>query len=155
MVKDAMRIKASTPQSTGDVVDKEGEQVHRNPFTSQTLMEALKEFAEKLGKENRGRLLAANIKNNTPEKRSDEAIVLTLDHIAVEREFQEYRSELLTWLKLELKNDYLTLDYEVRKVHEQEATAKPFTNRERIEVLARKNPNLVQLMKKLDLDVDL
>ncbi len=64
---------------------------------------------------------------------------------------ENLKQDLLTYLRTALKNNYITLEINIRKVEEKELR---YTNREKFEYLAEKYPKLRDLQSRLDLDPD-
>ena len=69
----------------------------------------------------------------------------------LEDELNQKRSDLLHFLKQSLGNRKLTLHTRIR---ENQKETKPYTDREKFEKMAAKNPALFKLKDKLDLDIE-
>lgn len=88
--------------------------------------------------------------SNEPEIKG-ETIVLGLDNVIQESDFQKLKPMVLSFLKKELKNDHINLKAIVLK---GKTTKKTFTDTERFNSLCKKNPALRSLKELLSLDFE-
>ena len=95
------------------------------------------------------------LKRRDPEVDIENATVhIKLDHKAAKLEFDGYRSDLLGKLKSKLRNDNIQLSFDILKQKDDADKGKLFTNSDKFNKLAEKNPALKSLRKKLGLDYD-
>jgi DNA polymerase-3 subunit gamma/tau len=82
----------------------------------------------------------------------DYNICVSLDNKVQEEVLSEERSNILGYLKTELENDKITLKIDVRPVKEEEMKA--YTPEDKFKKMANKNPNLLTLKEKFDLEIN-
>ncbi len=78
-------------------------------------------------------------------------ITLKLTNLIQQDILEDFKSELLQHLRDSLDNDQITLDVDILKGDE---TKMIYTNKEKFNHLAEKNPNLKILQERLGLDPD-
>jgi DNA polymerase-3 subunit gamma/tau len=81
----------------------------------------------------------------------DEQIKLIIANKFQKVAIENLKQDLLAYLRTELKNNFIKLDLEIRKIEEKELR---YTSREKFEYLAEKYPKLRDLQSRLDLDPD-
>ena len=119
------------------------------PFTQTELTGAWDEFAEKLKIPYPH--LYSTLKNSHPALIEDWNIAFTLDNKMLEDELTGHKTEMLEFLRNRLKNYKIKLQTTIAEVQK---TRKPYTDREKFELMAEKNPNLRTLRETLDLDIE-
>lgn len=76
---------------------------------------------------------------------------ITVDNKMQESIFRAERPYLLNYLRTTLKNFSIEVGV---KVEESTAVKRPYTNQEKFQHMAAKNPQLVELRKRFNLDFD-
>lgn len=120
-----------------------------NNFSPQDLYIAWDNYADQLKKSHPH--IAGTLKNGRPALREDWAIHYTLENRLIEGEFNLIRGEMTDFLRKNLQNFRITLQ---TTIAENDVTRKPYTDREKFERMAEKNPNLKTLKETLDLDIE-
>ena len=86
-----------------------------------------------------------------PEVKEDFTIELTIDNVVQEKELNDRKMDMLTFLREQLKNSKMQLQTVLNKNPEN---IKPFTPQEKFKKMNEKNPNLKKLKDKFDLEID-
>ncbi len=95
--------------------------------------------------------LASILNNHIPELQSGNILHVKLKNKTQDNELKEQKSNIFLFLKSELKN--ATLELETQLVLDEQFSTKAFTAAEKAKLMAKKNPALLLLTKKFDLDV--
>lgn len=119
------------------------------PFTTEALLKEWDAFAETIRSSHPH--LYTNLKTSRPELGERWNITFMLDNKVLESELPSIRGELTEWLRSRLKNQSITLQ---TTVAESAVTRKPYTDREKFDQMAGRNPNLLDLKEALDLDIE-
>jgi hypothetical protein len=98
--------------------------------------------------------LASILKNHQPILHKGNLLCVKLKNVTQEKELITEKSKLLLYLRRKLKNAHLQLDVEV-VIDEQGEQKKAYTAAERAKLMLEKNPSLLSLSKKFDLDVEI
>jgi len=120
-----------------------------HPFTQDELNKLWGEFAEKLRIDKPH--LFAMMSSRPPSPEEGFTIVITIDNKILEEEFREIRGELTGFLRSGLNNNRIELQ---ARVIENHTDLKPYTDKEKFEKMAAKNPELNTLREQLDLDIE-
>ncbi len=91
--------------------------------------------------------------NHVPELVNGTVLHVKLKNVTQEKELNEEKTKLFGFLKSSLKNARLSLETEI--VMGDIGVKKAFTAAERAKLMAEKNPSLLSLTKKFDLDVEI
>ena len=118
-------------------------------FSQDRLNEVWKAYADKLAKTQPG--FYATLTRYSPLLKENYLIELTLDNAAQEEDLKDKKMELLSILRNELKNNKVDI---ITKVIDSPHIDKPYTNTEKFNKMAEKNPNLTKLKNQLGLDVE-
>ncbi len=97
--------------------------------------------------------LASIMKNHKPELKENTILFLKLKNATQKTELNEDKPALFHYLKIKLHNANLSLEMEVTEASKH--VKKAFTAAERAKAMAEKNPDLLLLTKKFDLDVEM
>ncbi len=116
------------------------------PLTEQNLKAALDEFAHQ-----RKAFQAEYHLLQQPYELRGETVVLHLHNTVQENLLNELKSELVRHLRQQLSNDNIRVEGEL---HFSENQPVIYTNREKLNYLTEKNPNISLLVKTLGLDPD-
>lgn len=82
---------------------------------------------------------------------ANEIIITLLNHSQLEK-FQELKQEMLDTIRKELKNNIVVLKFDLKQ--EESTTVKAYKPIEKFKVMSEKNPALLELKKRFDLDID-
>ena len=119
------------------------------PFTPSELVLAWDDFAETL--KNKFPHLYSTLKSSRPALLEDWNISFTIDNKVLEEELTAHKTEMMEFLRTRLNNFRIRLQTSVAEVQK---TRKPYTDREKFDLMAEKNPNLKTLRETLDLDIE-
>lgn len=121
-------------------------QVENKPFTAEQLQETWKAFAEHRKK------YKAEYQLLTQEfEIHDSTIVLHLMNPVQETLLNEMKSDLMQFIRERLQNYSIQVTGDYKNTDTKKVI---YTNREKFEHLAEKNPNLLELKERLGLDPD-
>jgi DNA polymerase-3 subunit gamma/tau len=120
-----------------------------HPFTQDELRKLWGQFAEKLRIDKPH--LFTMMSSRAPALEEGFIIVITIDNKILEEEFREIRSELAGFLRSGLNNNRIDIQARVVENHTE---LKPYTDKEKFEKMAAKNPELNSLREQLDLDIE-
>ncbi len=138
------------PEKKNDVIAEEALPDIANPFDAKSFERCWMNFAAQLQKEGRITLHTAFLKN-VPVINDDFSITFTVDSSAVEKDMNEIKTALLSYLRKNLSNYKINLNVvvDIATVNEN-----PYTPSEKFKKLAEKNPLLNDLKQKFDLEID-
>jgi hypothetical protein len=125
--------------------------IQRNdPFTAEMLKKAMLIFSERIKEESS--MLYTALSTHEPEIRENSGILLTLDNPILQKEINKYWNELLEFLKNELRNDIIQLE---TTVSAQATEARKFlSDKDKLDAMKEKNPEVKTLMDQLNLELD-
>jgi DNA polymerase III subunit gamma/tau len=86
-----------------------------------------------------------------PVLKEDYSVEFCVDNTITEGELHQKKNELIAYLKQELNNGQITLKTVIPEVPRG---SRPYTDKEKFQYLAGKNPNMLGLKEQLDLDID-
>ncbi|MBE0648529.1 MAG: DNA polymerase III subunit gamma/tau [Bacteroidales bacterium] len=95
--------------------------------------------------------LATTLTSRKPSLKEEWTIEFEVDNRILEEELNQKRSELLEFLRRTLDNYQITLQ---TRIQENAVERKPYTDKEKFEKMAEKNPALNKLKEQLDLDIE-
>ncbi|MBC8460833.1 MAG: DNA polymerase III subunit gamma/tau [Deltaproteobacteria bacterium] len=95
--------------------------------------------------------LATTLASSDPILKEGWQIEFELDNRILEEELNQKRGELLEFLKKNLNNYQISLQTRIPENHKE---VKPYTDKEKFEKMAAKNPALNKLKEQLDLDIE-
>jgi DNA polymerase-3 subunit gamma/tau len=119
-------------------------------FTFDTFLKTWNDYAAKLKTEGKANLLSIFI-TNAPVMLKPNEFEVQVGNKVQENLFKTERPHLLNYLRSTLKN--FGIEVSVR-VEEQTTVKRPYTNQEKFQYLAAKNPQLTELRKRFNLDFD-
>ena len=79
-------------------------------------------------------------------------VCITLDNKVQEEVINDEKTKLLGYLKSQLENDNISLTVEVTAFKEEEMKA--YTAEDKFKKMVKKNPDLLNLKDKFDLEID-
>ena len=121
----------------------------KNPVSQEAIKKAWLLYARRI--EKRNPRLASILNNHIPELKSGTILSVKLKNVTQENELKEQKAIMFPFLKQELQNALIELETTV--VVEGQQANKAFTSAEKAKLMAKKNPALLLLTKKFDLDV--
>jgi DNA polymerase-3 subunit gamma/tau len=120
-----------------------------SPFTQAELIMLWDEYADTL--RNGFPHLFSTLKNFRPRLKEDWLVEFTLDNKVVEDELFQKKAELMEFLRSRLNNYKIRLE---TTVADTQRALKPYTDKEKFEKMAEKNPALRTLREELDLEIE-
>jgi DNA polymerase-3 subunit gamma/tau len=120
-------------------------------FDDSTLEKFWQKYAEMLLKEGKMALHTAFLKRK-PVIMDDFVLGFTVDSVSLEKDLNEIKTALLTFLRKNLLNYKINLKTDVQIASKD--SENPYTPSEKFNKLAEKNPALNDLKKKFDLEID-
>ncbi|GHT08192.1 DNA polymerase III subunit gamma/tau [Bacteroidia bacterium] len=130
-----------------NAVKKELATVYNDSFTKEELIAAWKEYAYAADD--------VHLKNTmlyiTPELKENNKVEITVLNPEQEHKFQEKNLEIKEFLFAQLKNNQIVLEV---KINEDNSSQTPFTDKEKYNYMADKNPTLSKLVKEFNLRLD-
>ena len=121
------------------------------PFSMTELEPVWNEYANQLQKQGRMTVSAALTKRK-PELRDNFALVFAVDSAAAEKDLNDQKADLLSFLRKKLSNYKLSLSIIIATG--DSADSKPYTPSEKFKKLAEKNPMMLELKKRFDLEIE-
>jgi DNA polymerase-3 subunit gamma/tau len=119
------------------------------PFTQEALINLWDEYAERL--KNDSPHLYSTMKNSRPQLDNDWNIRFTLDNKVLHDELNNNKTALMEFLRNRLNNYRIQLH---TIVAETPRNHKPYTDKEKFDRMAEKNPALRNLREELDLEIE-
>jgi DNA polymerase-3 subunit gamma/tau len=120
-------------------------------FTAEQIEESLARYAET--KKEESALYYAALTTFKPVLQPGNVLVVTVENKILEKEFNDRRNTLLEHLRSEMKNDLITL--QVIITEKPSETKKYMNDRDKLDDMASKNPNVNKLRDQLNLELDL
>jgi DNA polymerase-3 subunit gamma/tau len=146
----ALSIKKPVSKNSGVEQKDEPEKIQSaEPFTQSDLGTAWAEFAEKQ-KDSSPHLWAA-LRNYRPGLLPDWQIEFILDNKLLAEELGHKKGELSEFLRVKLNNSNIQI---VTKIAETSKETRPYTDKDKFEKMAEKNPQLRNLREELDLEIE-
>ena len=127
------------------------EKRNEQTFSQKDLNEKWVQYAnekENIGKHN----LLSVMKNKKATLKENFNVCITLDNKVQEEVLNEEKTKLLGYLKTQLENDSISLTVDVTPLKEEEMKA--YTAEDKFKKMAKKNPELLNLKDKFDLEID-
>lgn len=149
----SIRIKRSANTSKEAEAANNSEQqkksvLENKTFDEDTLKRAWMDYADTIEEDIH---LSNALKMLQPLVRPEYRVEVLVSNQVVQRKLEQLQMELLNHLRGKLRNSLIQLDI---LLDEREETFKPFTAREKFDVMAKKNPNLLLLYKTFGLDIN-
>ncbi len=125
--------------------------IREKDFDEQTLLEKWGKYADTLAKDKPR--LAAALRHHNPDITETNVIRITVENKNLKEDFENnLKPDLMDYLKNELENDRITLRIDVEKVPGN--SKKPYTPEEKYEYMKKKNPEIEDMRKLFDLDLE-
>jgi DNA polymerase-3 subunit gamma/tau len=145
-------VKANMPSVNETLATENKEVVFENKaFTAEEMMKVIQAFA--LARNQAGnRQLFTTITTAKVELSDKNSIILHIQNEAQKEILTAVKQDFLDFVRKELSNN--TVGLEIRIEAEQTSTAKAYKPADKFKMLAEKNPSLLELKKRLDLELD-
>lgn len=149
-IKGTISIRQAVRSSESNVASEDAEEYEQaNPFTAAELLEAWNEFIPRL-KDDMPHLFSSLVQFS-PVLNEDMSIDIVLENKLLEAELFQKKGELLGFLRSKLGNSSITLN---TRVEENARETRPYTDKEKFETMAARNPALLRLKENLDLEIE-
>ncbi len=122
----------------------------KEEFTQDEFLKYWSEYAAKVKAEGKKNMLSI-FNSAAPVMLSPGVYEVAVGSKALETEFKSERAYLLNFLRTSLKNFSIEVN---SRIDEQVVTKRPYTNQEKFQHMAAKNPQLAELKKRFNLDFD-
>lgn len=122
----------------------------KEDFDQNRLMNIWKEYLEIIKSEGRQKIYSS-LSNKQLTLRENFVVDLQLENEIQMSFFQEEKPELLRFMREKLNNFSLQFEVVITKGTQ---TLEPYSPQEKFEYMAKKNPYLLELKRKLDLDIE-
>ena len=145
-------IKMPVPTTGNDALTTDEEQARyeiATPFTQSGLIRFWDEYADNL--KNESPHLYSTLKNSRPALQDHWNISLTIDNKVQEDELNMRKTEMMEFLRSHLNNYKIQIQ---TTIAETQKNLKPYTDKEKYELMAGKNPALRTLREELDLEIE-
>lgn len=156
----AKQAKTSTPKISDlksvlkgglkkETTSAKGIEKRESPFTQQQLKDSWLAFTEKY----RGMQVTYHLLSQGFEFRDNRVIIQLHNHFQ-ETLLDEIRLDLLTFLRERLGNDSIQLAAEIKEINEEDKSHLYMNDKERLNIMIKKNPLVKELKDKFGLDTD-
>lgn len=119
------------------------------PFSQADLLLCWDEFAETLKKDSPH--LYSTLRNSKPVLSDNWVIDFTFDNKILENELSSRKTDMMEFMRKGLQNSKIQLR---TTIAENSKNVKPYTDKEKFDLMAEKNPALKTLREELDLDIE-
>tara|TARA_B100000513_G_scaffold192498_1_gene118854 strand:- start:365 stop:2128 length:1764 start_codon:yes stop_codon:yes gene_type:complete len=127
------------------------EKRNEQAFSQEDLNEKWVQYANE--KENFGKYnLLSVLRDKNAILKENFVVCITLDNKVQEKVLKDEKTKLLRYLKTQLENDSISLTIEVTPLKEEEMKA--YTAEDKFKKMVKKNPDLLNLKDKFDLEID-
>ncbi|AMR34207.1 DNA polymerase III subunit gamma/tau [Mucilaginibacter sp. PAMC 26640] len=123
----------------------------KEPFTMDVFLQLWTNYGAKLKAEGKAATLYTIFTSVTPLVLSPENFEVPVNNKMQEQSFKDERPNLLNFLRSSLKNFNIEVN---AKVEESVMVRKPYTSIEKFQHMAAKNPHLIELKNRFNLDFD-
>lgn len=138
------------PATGNDLIDEpNGRSEMASPFSQTDLCNYWDEYAETL--RNDSPHLYSTLKNSRPRISDEWTIDFTVDNKVLEDELTLKKTEMMEFLRNKLKNSKIQLR---TSVAENSKNFRPYTDKEKFDLMAQKNDSLRLLREELDLEIE-
>ncbi|MGI4898759.1 MAG: DNA polymerase III subunit gamma/tau [Janthinobacterium lividum] len=120
-------------------------------FTPETFLKTWKNYADRAKVEDKSMTLITVFNNQKPVMLRPYIFELILENKTQENIFRDDKPNLMNYLRSTLKN--FNIDIQTR-IEEQSGSRKPYSPVEKFQFMAAKNPELAELKKRFNLEID-
>ncbi|MDP4278598.1 MAG: DNA polymerase III subunit gamma/tau, partial [Bacteroidota bacterium] len=124
------------------------EQTRNKPFSQQDLENAWIGFTAQIADDVH---LVNSMKSSQPVLLSENKYEVVVSNQVVQKKLDDLKYRIETYLHETLQNTFISISF---KLDETGETARPFTARERMESMVKKNPNLLDFYRRFGLEID-
>jgi DNA polymerase-3 subunit gamma/tau len=135
-------VEEEDPYLKGDVFE---------DFTIDDFMKHWVDYAARIKSEGKNMSLFTIFTSNAPEMKEQYRFEVVVGNKSQENMFRDEKPSLLNYLRTNLKN--FNIEVQTR-VDEVKAAKRPYTTSEKYQHMASKNPELAELRRRFNLDVD-
>ncbi|HNX44954.1 MAG TPA: DNA polymerase III subunit gamma/tau [Bacteroidales bacterium] len=146
----SLSIKSAISQANQNAAKPEADHHRTSSFTDSQLAESWNTFAAGIKEEST--LLYSALTGHLPVIGEGNVLNLELENRVLEAEFNRNKTDLITYLKNSLKNDFISIETSVSE--QVTEVKKPYSEKEKFEQMAEKNPLIKTLRDQLDLGLD-
>jgi len=122
----------------------------REEFTTDAFLKLWNDYAAKIKAEGKHNLLSI-FNGNAPVRLKPYEFEVVVGNKVQEKDFRNERPYILNFLRSSLKNFSVELN---ARIDEQTVVKRPYTNQEKYQHMAAKNPALAEMKKRFNLDFD-
>ena len=137
-------------EKNDDGVTKE-EKRNKKVFSQEDLNRIWKQYAEEKENISKHNLLSV-VRDKKVKLKENFNVCITLDNKVQEEVIKDEKTKLLGYLKTKLENDSISLTVDVIPLKEEEMKA--YTDEDKFKKMVKKNPQLMNLKNKFDLEID-
>ncbi|MVN21857.1 DNA polymerase III subunit gamma/tau [Mucilaginibacter arboris] len=120
-------------------------------FDNETFLQKWNEYAAKAKAEDKGMTLLTVFNNKKPVMLQPYIFELILENKSQENSFREDKPNLMNFLRTSLRNFNIEIQ---TRIEEQSGSRKPYSPVEKFQFMAAKNPELAELRKRFNLEID-
>jgi DNA polymerase III subunit gamma/tau len=140
-------IVSAPTESYSDQIIQE-QKVLSKDFTNEELEMAWRKFAETIPEQGR---LTSFILSTRPHLTSATAFEVTVSNIMLEKEFNKLQPEIISFIRSQLQNSFLSMTIKVEEETEKQRANSP---EDRFKIMTDENPALITLRNGLHLELD-
>ena len=137
-------------EKNDDFVTKE-EKRNKKVFSQEDLNRIWKQYSEEKENISKHNLLSV-MRDKKVKLKENFNVCITLDNKVQEEVIKDEKTKLLGYLKAKLENDSISLTVDVIPLKEEEMKA--YTDEDKFKKMVKKNPQLINLKNKFDLEID-
>lgn len=134
------------------VENKNIEDLPKNPFTKDQLLNSWKKFAFGLKKQGKESFYAMLV-NNEPELRGEFEVHFMITNNIQKESLERIKSDLLKHIRKELNNWSISFSYEVNE-DQDENKENLYSSKDRFKKMTEKNASLLKMQKLFNLDIE-
>lgn len=126
-------------------------ELRKNEFSNQMLIDSFRKYAARV--QQNSSILYTALTTFAPELRDNFTVIHKVSNSVMEKALNEHLVDFVAFLKNDLENDLITVNLRVEESVEE---AKKFlTDKEKLEIMMAKNPEVKNLKDQLNLELDL
>jgi DNA polymerase III subunit gamma/tau len=143
--------KSTAAETIISEAETKSQQFDNQEFNEESLKTIWKQFSE-IKKAEKDMNFAMTLSKHEPRLVSDTLINYELDNEAQLELMKDHKKELLDFLRINLKNRDIAIDFVM--ADENKANSRLYSPSDKFKFLAEKNPVLLELQRRLDLNLD-
>jgi DNA polymerase-3 subunit gamma/tau len=142
-------VKEDSEEETNDDTAPNPE-LPKDDFDTQSLINIWNEYLEIVKSEGRQKIFSS-LSNKPLEVKENFVVELKLENEIQQSFFNEEKPELMRFIRQKLNNFSLQFDIKITK---DKQVLEPYSPQEKFEYMVKKNPHLLELKRRLDLDIE-